>query len=196
MKHKHPLAKAAAMAASSPKLAARESGLTKAQCRAIRDLQAARRNSRSFVDPLIKASQTRRWRTASMLAQEEKAAEARAAQLEEVRRRRAAAIERADATRKSLQAAARVARKMGFQVRPSKDRRGRISSYYCESDARRLRISDHEIPWTETREMQSHTLGHGGYAGYGGPELIVDQPRSRTWLRRAITLTAAGRVVP
>ena len=112
--------------------------------------------------------------------------------------RAAAAREACAATvRKTLLAAARVARKLGFAVRSSKGRDGTISSYYLQRrDGRPIRISDHQIPATAHRDMIASFNGYGIYDGYPGPELIIDCERSTTWLRRAIILTAAGRVVP
>lgn len=110
-----------------------------------------------------------------------------------------ARAERRAAVRQSLLAAARIARAAGYRVRRSSDRAGRVSSYYVElgHDRPALRISDHEIPATARRDFVAACHGaHSGYEGYRGPELLIDRPRSATWLRRAITLAAAGRCVP
>ena len=108
----------------------------------------------------------------------------------------AAAMAEADAIRDTMIAAARVARSMGFTVRASKNRAGRISSYYCRREGcGQIRISDHEIPWTPAREAVAYTMAGGGFDGYHGGQLIIDCKRSATWLRRALTLIAAGRSV-
>ena len=109
-----------------------------------------------------------------------------------------ARAERRAAVRQSLLAAARIARAAGYRVRRSSDRAGRVSSYYVEiGHGLPLRISDHEIPATARRDFIAACHGaHSGYEGYRGPQLLIDRPRSATWLRRAITLAAAGRCVP
>src|SRR5690606_29015795 len=109
-----------------------------------------------------------------------------------------ARAERRAAVRQSLLAAARIARAAGYRVRRSSDRAGRVSSYYVEiGHGPALRISDHLIPASARRDFVAACHGApSGYAGYPGPELLIDRPRSVTWLRRAITLAAAGRCVP
>lgn len=165
----------------SGKAAKRLSAEMKAIRREITAVRAARDAARWTSDPLLIASCNRRRNL-------------------ELRRRRAcedAAAAKAEATRKALLAAARQARTLGFEVRSSADRTGRISSYYCRRPgAAQLRISDHEIPQTPQRDGQAILSGRPGFDGYPGPELIIDRPRSATWLRRAIVLAAAGRNVP
>lgn len=119
-----------------------------------------------------------------------------ALRLERLRRarREAAAKAQAEAQRKALLLAARVARGMGLAVRSSKDRAGRVSSYYAvPADGRTIRISDHLIPWTPTRATKAAFTGRGGYSGYPGVEIIIDRPRSKTWIRRALILAINGR---
>lgn len=101
----------------------------------------------------------------------------------------------------TLITAAKIARQLGFAVRASKNRAGRISSYYCDGpmlgpDRRALRISDHIIPATAHRESVAEVMGHGSFNGYPGPEIVLTEPKSATWLRRAIILAANGRDVP
>lgn len=110
------------------------------------------------------------------------------------RTRAEAAEARGAAIRETLKRAARVARKMGLGVRASKDRAGRISSYYViRAEGADLRISDHEIPANARREFMAEAHGSFGYDGYRGPQLLIDRARSETWLRRAIVLALAGR---
>ena len=97
-----------------------------------------------------------------------------------------------DAVRADLKMAARVARKEGYFVRSSKDRRGRVSSYYVSSGGTTLRVSDHDIPatWTRTR---------GGTDWFNGSAHIYasDSPiRRPEWWRRAFLLAFDGRDVP
>lgn len=191
----HPRARAAEMC-QSPKMAARATGLTQAEVRAIRDLKFVRWQRSLHRDPLIVARDTRPLRTPSAIA----AYKARASEDAEHRARKRAAEQRREARevaiRATLLAAAREARKLGFTVRSSKSRDGRISSYYCTREDQSLRISDHDIPWKPHREFKATMHGRDGYDGYHGDQLIIDAPRSATWLRRAITLTAAGRGIP
>lgn len=193
----HP-GKIAASLCHSPKLAARASGLTQAECRAIRSMQTARSLGRSFTDPLIVAARTRHHRTAStVLAQTiDQALRDNEAYDREQRELRREAEEKA--VRTTLLAAAREARKLGFAVRPSKDRAGRVSSYYLTRVdlTGALRISDHAIPASSRREFMAAAHGRVGYDGYHGAEIIITEARSTTWLRRAIILAAAGRSIP
>lgn len=197
----HPRAIAARMS-NSPKAAARASGLTANAVRAIRDLQVARRENGRWIDPLVRAAQTRPWRRPSVLqataehfAARRAEAEALAAAREAKEAALAADLARAEAARKALLRAARVARALGFHVRASRDRAGRVSSYYATlRDGPRVRISDHLIPANERRDAIAFERGQSwGYDGYHGPEIIVDRDRSAIWLRRALTLAAAGR---
>lgn len=192
----------AARLSHSPKLAARECGyaLTVDQIRAIRDLQFARAERRAWVDPCIRARTSRRYRTRSAVAAREAADAARAAARRAEADRERAAAEQARAVRESLIAAARQARRLGFSVRSSQGRAGRISSYYASRhDPARgrsiaIRISDHELPWTPRRDFMAREHGRDGFDGFHGAELIVDRPRRAEWLRRALILTAAGRM--
>ena len=90
-------------------------------------------------------------------------------------------------SRNSLVQAAREARKMGAEVRASKDRSGRISSYYIRmEDGHSLRISDHEIPSTPQREFMAMAHGRDFYTGYHGNELIIDRPMTTEEIRAAL----------
>ena len=166
--------------------------------------QRATREARGFYsptavldeDPLLAAARSRPGRTPTARA---RAAVENATRLEELQRHYATVLRLEGyrvAARKSLLDAARIARKLGFAVRSSKDRRGRVSSYYLSSlDGPTIRVSDHDIP--ATAERVSNAAFHGrSYNGFAGPELLITDPRSSTWLRRALMLTAAGRDVP
>lgn len=116
----------------------------------------------------------------------------------------AATLHRRQAQQRPLYAAARAARQLGFVLRASRARDGRISSYYGDRvvDGARIRLSDHQIPASARREAQAWERFEAGLSesstwSYRGPaELIVDRPRTATWVRRAIILTIAGRDVP
>lgn len=100
--------------------------------------------------------------------------------------------------RMSLRAAARIARKAGCWVRSSSDAMGRVSSYYVSmpSGTFAVRVSDHRIPWTMERELRAADRG-GFWEAHGNrPQIILDRPRSDTWLRRALTLALANRPIP
>ena len=114
---------------------------------------------------------------------------------EDTRRAEEAETRRA-ATRATLIRAARVARSIGWAVTSSQDRQGRVSSYYLRRADLTIRISDHDLPATPERDFMAQCHGRLSHDGYHGPELIIDAPRSATWLRRAIILTAGGRCVP
>ncbi len=107
-----------------------------------------------------------------------------------------AAQDRQDAIRATLLRAARVARRMGLHVRSSRDRAGRVSSYYARADGPGpvVRISDHEIPDTDRRAFMAAVHGRFECGGYPGPEILIDRPRSATWLRRALILALAERL--
>ena len=194
----HPIMADVADNAVSPKVAAaigRNVGLeiTKNDVRAIFRLRVTRAQTQRFTDPLVVAKSTRATRTKSKVAESERqAAEREAAYRTSFERLRRQADKRA-ATRKSLLRAARVARKMGYAVRASKGREGRVSSYYCSGDKVFLRISDHEIPWTPERESRNEH--RGGFDGFHGAEIIIEGDRREVWLRRAILLAANGRSV-
>lgn len=190
----HPRARAARLS-HSPKLAARDTGLTVNEVRAIRDLRDTRRAARQFTDPLLAAAVTRRYRTRSAIAEQTAADEARRAALAADIGREQQKQADAEAARATLLRAARIARALGFHVRAS-HMHGRVSSYYCRRGDQSLRISDHAIPSTVQRELVARLHGRESYDGYHGHELIIDRARSATWLRRAIILTAAGRSVP
>jgi hypothetical protein len=179
----HPRAVSASISASTDswKLAAAGSGIGTTEAKAILAVQRTRRARRWGCDPLVARAQGRAFRL-TLLRQE---------------RARQAAAAQAKAVRATLLAAARVARALGFTVRASSFD-GRVSSYYCRrGDGRQIRISDHAIPPTQARDCQAFAAGSfSGYQGYGGPELLIDRPRPKLWLRRAILLTAAGRSVP
>mgnify|MGYP001565344305 CR=1 FL=1 len=186
--------KIAAKMCYSPKLAARASGLTVDDCRAMRDKKSIRYTESQRRDPLIDASATRPWRTPSARQRAQDEEERRLAEFQAEIARNRAREERADATRRSLLLAARAARALGFAVRASKDRGGCISSYYCRRDDLTLRISDHDIPSTPQRDYVAQMHGRDCHDGYHGQQLIVDEPRRYEWLRRAVMLAAAGRM--
>ena len=102
--------------------------------------------------------------------------------------------QRLDAIRADLLRAARVARKMGLIVKSSKSRNGNISSYYVQREFRgkRIRISDHDIPWTHTRDARTD----GNFDGSADIYAAADPIRRNIWWQRAITLALAGREVP
>ncbi len=148
----------------------------------LRLTRAARR--RDAGDPLIEASANRGARLHNRR------------ELDKLRAAAAREKAEADAIRDTMIAAARVARSMDFTVRASKNRAGRISSYYCRREGcGPIRISDHEIPWTPAREAVAYTMAGEDFHGYHGGQLIIDRKRPATWLRRALTLIAAGRSV-
>ena len=160
-----------------------------------RRLSTKRFRRRHWTDPLILARNSRVSRTPSAIE---------AAKAKEVARQ-AVTLARLDkinaelaekkAIRDSLIRAARVARSEGFRVRASKGNDGKISSYYItRGSGSMIRISDHEIPWTAQRDNVARFNGRPGYDGFYGAELIIDRPRSNTWIRRAITLVEAGRI--
>jgi hypothetical protein len=160
----------------------------------------ARRSLKLWLDdPLIIRMRTRPHRTPSRVAASNAAAASRQAAIEASI---AAEVERAnrrEAARRSLIAAAREARRLGYQVRASKGRDGRISSYYCrpvEASGPALRISDHDIPQNDRRDFMAAAHGRSYFDGYHGPQIIVDRPRRAEWLRRAICLAANGRCIP
>ena len=94
--------------------------------------------------------------------------------------------------RQTLLSAARVARSMGFEVRKSTSRNGNVSSYYAKRDSKKtVRISDHKLPMTGHREMMSNF--HGGGSPFIG-EIIIDEPMSKTRLRRLLALAEGGRL--
>lgn len=93
--------------------------------------------------------------------------------------------------RDALMAAARVARAEGFKVKASKDRAGRISSYYADRGNGIVRISDHVLPMNAKREAQADF--HGGKSPFAG-EVIIDGAASKCRLRRLIILAEAGRI--
>ena len=151
------------------------------------DLRAERGARQLRRDPLT-------WSTAMRLQYRRNAHEAA-----EDTQRAEEATDRRAATRATLSRAARVARRLGYWVRPSKDRAGRISSYYLDivhAHVAVIRISDHDLPTTPERNYMARCHGRLSHDGYHGPELIIDAPHSATWLRRAIVLTAGGRCVP
>ncbi len=167
----------------------------------IRGKREERERRRPGLDPLIRAAQSRPERTPTALAQVRARVAAIEADLQAERERLERVAAAARRRRETLLRAARIARSLGWDVRSSTDRAGRVSSYYCypSIDWRGppIRISDHEIPWTEMREQRAQMAGSSfGYDGYRGLDLVIDRPRSRTWLRRALMLAAAGRDVP
>lgn len=174
----HPL-KRAAYWSHAPKKAARATGVQAGEIRRIRALREARARSKGS-DPLETASLNRRWRLKARR-------EARAAH---------AAAALAAGVRKTLLAAAREARKAGFTVRKSENRCGRVSSYYVRlGTGPQIRISEHVIPTNLAREARAIDATGFGYAGYPGPEILIDRERSALWIQRALTLAMRGRSV-
>jgi hypothetical protein len=193
----HPRARAARMS-SSPRLAARETGLTENEVRRINSIRLARWRHRQFNDPLVIAKNSRPYRTrfaqmAALLDQ----AERDNARFDEVRFE-AARTARIDDIRRSLVLIPRVAKALGLACRKSTDRRSRVSSYYLTgaNSGPAIRISDHEIPSNPRREFMARENGRDGHDGYHGHEIVIDRPRSYTWLKRAVLLAANGRSVP
>lgn len=192
----HPRARAAQLC-HSPKVAARETGLTQAEIRAIRELKSERYRIKQLRDPLLDKKASRAWRTKSAVAKREAEAAERNQRCAAERAREEAKLQRAREIRETLLLAARVARGMGFDVRASKSRDGKISSYYVsKSRGPTVRISDHEIPSTPIREAHAFARGEFSYNGYAGAEIIIDCKRRALWLKRALVLTAAGRIIP
>jgi hypothetical protein len=193
----HPRARAAAMS-HSPKQAARETGLTQREVRDIRELQHQRQERKRFFDPLLIKAATRAHRTATAKA----AAEAQRTEREARQAREIAAIEarrlREEGIRQTMALIPGAARTCGLTVRTSEDQDGDVSSYYLagKDTQRTIRVSDHEIPATMKRESEAEFRGYGFYTGYRGPQVIIREPRSETWLRRAILLAANGRSTP
>jgi len=180
-----------------PDLSEAEAVAVRAQRNRIDRLRAKRYRRRcNNGDPLLLARSSRPFRTPTAIAAAAAETQARRDRIERDLERSRRAEQHAVDTRKTLLAAARTARSLGFKVRSSSNHSGRVSSYYCTRDGQGFRISDHEIPWTAQR--QSNAQFHGGrdFNGYHGDQLIIDGHHTATWLRRAITLTAAGRAVP
>ena len=191
----HPRAEAARLTRRNEiKAAARASGLTQAECRELRELQLSRARRAGFVDPLLRAGRTRAGRTATRQAEARARLAAMHAEAEADRLAEALRIERRAAVRAGLLAAARLARKLGYDVRASRGRDRRVSSYYCRKGAGpAIRLSDHAIPESPRRLDAALAHGRFGYDGYRGPEILLDRPRSATWLRRSFLLREAGR---
>ena len=81
---------------------------------------------------------------------------------------------------------------MGFEVRKSTSRNGHVSSYYARRDSKKtVRISDHELPMTDHREMMSNF--HGGGSPFIG-EITIDESMLKTRLRRLLVLAEGGRL--
>jgi len=98
--------------------------------------------------------------------------------------------QRNEEIRTTLLSAAREARKLGYAVCSSKDRSGKISSYYAQSGNAKIRISDHVLPSTAKREAMNDFHGGTPFSG----EIIIEGTLTATRLRRLITLAAAGRM--
>lgn len=176
-------------------------GLTLESLRAMWEKQSVRYEREKFVDPVFTASRTRPFRTASRMMEaliEE--AERFDVWQTESRRREAESLSEA-AVRKSLLMAARTARQNGWHVRSSKSRDGTVSSYYASEYSPtlnrmvKLRISDHEIPWSQFRDDAAFDRGKiYGFEGFDGPEIIVDKPLTSTFILRSLTLALHGRL--
>ena len=117
-------------------------------------------------------------------------AEERRKEAQRAEEERYAEQERVAVIRKeNIKTAARAARSLGYKVRSSKFD-GLISSYYIDKlsedgidTVKTLRVSDHEIPWTEERESRSV----GFYQGYEGQEIISpDTPKDNAWWKDKI----------
>lgn len=104
-----------------------------------------------------------------------------------------AAAKSAREIRLTLLGAARQARALGFRVTASKDRDGRISSYYIATPAGPVRISDHALPQTAQRDCMARAHGREFFDGYHGPEIIIDRPLGSQYLRDLILTAGAGR---
>jgi len=117
--------------------------------------------------------------------------------------RRDAEAHRAGAVRADLLRSARVARSLGFSVRSSTDRTGRVSSYYVTPPddvttcrrPRAWRISDHDVPETGARAYQAEVQG-GHFDGGADVYASASPVRRSLWWKRAFSLLAAGRLVP
>jgi hypothetical protein len=198
----HPAAKAASMA-HSPKMAARETGLTVAQVRAIRELQAQRYANKSFVDPLVSAKTKRPYMTTSALSKREMESAEFAAKRERDAAFQSrhdayqqAVIEEREGARETMKAVAKEAQRQGMTVRSSTSKDGGISSYYAKAEqGPQIRISDHEIPWTDARESQAVMSGRNSYDGYNGPQITLSKPHSDGWVKRALLLAKNNRSV-
>lgn len=105
----------------------------------------------------------------------------------------------AAATRRNLLNAGAVARDMGLNVRASKGRDGRISSYYVSQPGARgaaVRISDHEIPWTPAREAAAAAHGDAMRSSvFAGDQILVDHETTKLRVRRLLTLALNGRSI-
>lgn len=98
--------------------------------------------------------------------------------------------------RTTLHAAAHIARKAGFDVRSSKGHDGRVISYYISrKSGLPIRISDHDLPSDVDRLFTGIEYGFSDYSGYPFPQILIDRPRSATWLRRALALACVDRYV-
>ncbi len=139
-----------------------------------------------FDDPLIMARNTRHWRTpAAIAAREAEDAARRARALAEIEAERIRSEHRA-ATRKTLLAAGRLARRFGAVDASRFD--GRISSYYLAGPFGRIRISDHLIPATDFRDEKAFAAGRAwGFDGFRGKaEIIIDRPMTVPEIRAAL----------
>ena len=162
----------------------------------IETVRARRRARRPAPDPLIAAARSRQYRTPNARRATMEAEAGRRAEAEARVAREKSRIERDAAIRSTLLRAARVARRAGLAVRPSRDRDGHVSSYYiARPGGPAIRVSDHEIPQSDRRDFMAAAHGRDFYDGYPGPEILIDRPRSATWLRRAIVLAQAGRAI-
>ena len=101
--------------------------------------------------------------------------------------------DRQDVIHNDLKRAARVARSMGLHVKASKDKHGRISSYYVSKTfgSKQFRISDHDIPLTEKRNLQKEFFDGGAHV-YASAK----PNRRNLWWKRAFLLLLNDRDVP
>ena len=168
----------------------------RAEMTRIAAVRAERWARRPAPDPLIGAALSRRCRTPSARRAAMEADHRRRAEIEARVAREKSQIERDMAIRSTMVRAARVTRRAGHTVWASRDRDGHVSSYYiARPGGPAIRISDHEIPQSIRRDFMAAAHGRDFYDDYPGPEIIIDRPRSATWLRRAITLAMAGRAI-
>jgi len=167
-----------AIGSSSPKASARlarenDLDLSVSDIRKIAQIQRNRSRRALESDPLEKNKITRPRRTKTYLAQQKEEREAAQAQANIDIQRYKVEAENASKSRKNLLMAARAARDMGLNVKSSKDKSGKISSYYVDTAQGKVRISDHNLPWTPKREMMANAHGREGFSGFHGDEIII-----------------------
>ena len=100
---------------------------------------------------------------------------------------------RKEVIRNDLKRAARVARSMGLHVKASTDIQNKVSSYYVSKvpGSKQFRISDHDIPWTEKRNLKNEF-----FDGQAHVYASAKPNRRNVWWRRAFILLLNDRDVP